>query len=393
MDVLAIIPARGGSRRLPGKNLLDVAGRPLLVQSIEHAKAAKEVTRTVVSTDDPAIQAVSFAAGAEVILRPAEFSTDTATSESALLHVLDYLKDRERYQPDLVVFLQCTSPIREDGDIDRAIQRLLNTGADSLFSATASKWLLWRSSGDSVHSFNYDYRQRRREQDMADEWRENGSIYVVRPWVLRECGNRLGGKIISYEMNYWSSFQIDSAEDLELCDWILRRQERRDRLKAFPRKIQAVVFDFDGVFTDNRVLVSEDGREAVQCHRGDGLGLDYLRGTGIPLVVLSTERNPVVGARCRKLQLECRQGLADKLAALKQFAEECRIDLSSVVYVGNDLNDAECLTAVGCGIVVADAHPSVRQIAAIVLTHRGGEGAVREICDLIQDKLKGGSHG
>ena len=389
MEVLAIIPARGGSRRLPGKNLLDVAGRPLLIQSIEHAKTAKEVTRTVISTDDPAIQTVSLAAGAEVILRPSELSTDTATSESALLHVLNYLKDQEQYQPDLVVFLQCTSPIREDGDIDRAIQRLLNTGADSLFSATESKWLLWRSSGERVQSFNYDYRQRRREQDMASEWRENGSIYVLRPWVLRECGNRLGGKITSYEMSYWSSFQIDSAEDLELCDWILRRQQRRDRLKAFPHTIQAVVFDFDGVFTDNRVLVSEDGREAVQCHRGDGLGLDYLRGTGIPLVVLSTERNPVVAARCRKLRLECRQGLDDKLAALKQFAEERRIDLSSVVYVGNDLNDAECLTAVGCGIVVADAHPSVMQIASIVLKHRGGDGAVRETCDLIQDKLKG----
>lgn len=389
MEVLAIIPARGGSRRLPGKNLLDVAGRPLLVQSIDHAKAAKTVTRTVVSTDDPAIHAVSVAAGAEVILRPPELSTDTATSESALLHVLDSLHELEQYHPDLVVFLQCTSPIREQGDIDRAIQRLLDTGADSLFSATASKWLLWRSGDDSVRSFNYDYRARRREQDMEDEWRENGSLYVVRPWVLRECGNRLGGKITFYEMSYWSSFQIDSAEDLELCDWILLRQERRDRLKAFPRTIGAVVFDFDGVFTDNRVLVSEDGREAVHCHRGDGLGLDYLRGTGLPLVVLSTECNPVVAARCRKLLLECWQGLPDKLAALKQFAEGCRIDLSSVVYVGNDLNDAECLTAVGCGVVVADAHPSVKQMAAIVLTHRGGEGAVRETCDLIREKLNG----
>ena len=96
-----------------------------------------------------------------------------------------------------------------------------------------------------------------------------------------------------------------------------------------------------------------------------------------------------MAARCRKLRLECRQGLDDKLAALKQFAEERRIELSSVVYVGNDLNDAECLTAVGCGIVVADAHPSVMQIASIVLKHRGGDGAVGRVCDLIQDKLKG----
>lgn len=389
MHILAIIPARGGSRRLPGKNLLDVAGRPLLVHSIEHANRAKGVTRTVVSTDDPAIQAVSISAGAEVILRPPELSSDTATSESALRHTLDVLKDRDAYQPDLVVFLQCTSPVREHDDIDRAIQHLIHTGADSLFSATESKWLLWRSSAEGVRSFNYDYRHRRREQDMAVEWRENGSIYVFRPWVLQEHGNRLGGTITAYEMSYWSSFQIDSAEDLDLCDWILRRRAHRERAAALPPTIQAVVFDFDGVFTDNRVQVLEDGREGVLCDRSDGLGLDYLRSTGIPLVVLSTECNPVVAARCRKLQLEYRQGLTDKLVALKQFAEERRIALSSIVYVGNDLNDAACLAAVGCGIVVADAHPSVRMGAAVILTRKGGRGAVREVCDLIQEKLRG----
>ena len=374
---------------MPGKNLLEVAGRPLLVHSIDHAKRARSVTRTVVSTDDPTIQTVGLEAGAEVVLRPPELSTDQATSESALVHVLDYLKAREQYQPELIVFLQCTSPVREQQDIDLAIDRLLATGADSLFSATESKWLLWRSSGLWADSFNYDYRQRRREQDMVPEWRENGSMYVFRPWVLRECGNRLGGRITSFEMGYWSSFQIDSAEDLDLCDWILRRHQRRDRVRAFPKKIEAVVFDFDGVFTDNHVLVFDDGREAVDCNRADGLGLDSLRETGIPIVVLSTERNPVVAARCRKLQLPCRQGLADKLEALKEFVKERHIALSSVVYVGNDLNDQQCLAAVGCGIVVADAHPIVKEHAAVVLTSGGGQGAVREVCDLILEKLKG----
>jgi YrbI family 3-deoxy-D-manno-octulosonate 8-phosphate phosphatase len=163
-----------------------------------------------------------------------------------------------------------------------------------------------------------------------------------------------------------------------------------------PDRIGAVVFDFDGVFTDNRVLVGEDGRESVSCNRGDGLGLDYLRATGLPLLVLSTERNAVVAARCEKLQLECRQGLRDKGAALKDFAAERDIPLSSIVYVGNDLNDRECLSAAGCGILVADAHPLVREFAAITLTRRGGEGAVREVCDLIvqhlarQQKTEGG---
>jgi len=392
MHVLAIIPARGGSQRLPQKNLLPVAGRPLIVHSIAQARRSKLVTRTVVSTDNPAIAEISRHAGAEVLPRPAELSTPTASSESALLHVVDSLERQERYRPDLVVFLQCTSPVRRADDIDNAIRCLQDSGADSVFSAAASKWLLWRSAGPWADSFNYDYRARRREQEMTEEWRENGSIYVFRPELLRTQQNRLGGKIAVYPMDYWSSFQVDSLEDLNLCDWILRREARRDRMAALPDKPVAVVFDFDGVFTDNRVLISGDGSEVVWCNRGDGLGLDRLRATGLPLLVLSTERNAVVAARCRKVQLECRQGLVDKGAALAQFSSERGIPLDRTIYVGNDLNDRECLASVGCGIVVADAHPSVMPLARIVLESRGGRGAVREVCDLVVERLQE-SHG
>jgi N-acylneuraminate cytidylyltransferase len=343
----------------------------------------------VVSTDDQDIASLSREAGAEVVHRPAALATDTAASESALLHVLEVFEREQAYHPDLIVFLQCTSPIRKVDDIDRAIKRLIESDADSLFSAVRSKWLLWRSSGLWAESFNYDFRHRKREQDMEDEWRENGSIYVFKPWVLIQEHNRLGGKIGVYEMDYWSSFQVDSQEDLELCDWVLRRRDRRARVAALPATIGAVVFDFDGVFTDNRVLVSQDETEMVICNRSDGLGLDYLRATGIPLVVLSTETNPVVAARCHKVQLECRQGLEDKTEGLRAFAAERGLSLSDVIYVGNDLNDRHCLTSVGCGIVVADAHPDVRDLAHIVLEHPGGRGAVREVCDLILEKLGG----
>jgi YrbI family 3-deoxy-D-manno-octulosonate 8-phosphate phosphatase len=389
MHVLVIIPARGGSQRLPKKNLLPVAGKPLLVHSIEQARRSRLVTRVVVSTDDPEITSVSRDAGAEVIQRPAELATETASSESALLHVVESLEHQERYQPELVVFLQCTSPVRRLDDIDGAIRRLLESGADSVFSATASKWLLWRSAGPWAESFNYDYHVRKREQEMADEWRENGSIYVFKPWLLREQRNRLGGKIAVYEMDYWSSFQVDSQEDLELCDWVIRRQAWRERVAALPADVAAVVFDFDGVFTDNRVVIFDDGSEAVLCNRGDGLGLDRLRATGLPLLVLSTERNEVVAARCRKVQLECRHGLTDKAAALVQFASERGIPLNRIVYVGNDVNDRDCLVKAGCGIVVADAHPAMKPLATIVLENRGGAGAVREVCDLILEKLDG----
>jgi N-acylneuraminate cytidylyltransferase len=155
-----------------------------------------------------------------------------------------------------------------------------------------------------------------------------------------------------------------------------------------PARPAAVVFDFDGVFTDNRVLVDETGREAVVCSRGDGMGLGALKQSGVTLLVLSTEVNPVVAARCRKLGLECVHGLDDKRAALQDWARLRAIDLADVVYVGNDVNDRGCLQAVGFPVVVADAHPDVLPEAKLVLTSPGGQGAVREVADLILENQK-----
>jgi len=154
--------------------------------------------------------------------------------------------------------------------------------------------------------------------------------------------------------------------------------------------VRLLVIDFDGVLTDNRVWVSEDGSEAVACHRGDGLGISRLRGEGIETVVLSTEKNPVVSARCRKLGINCFQGLDEKVGTLHQIVRERELSLAQVAYIGNDVNDLSCLEAVGFPIVVADAHPDVLPAASFVLARDGGQGAVREFCDmLLRDKARG----
>ena len=149
--------------------------------------------------------------------------------------------------------------------------------------------------------------------------------------------------------------------------------------------IRLLVLDFDGVLTDNRVLVSEDGSEAVFCHRGDGMGLEMLRENGIEAVVLSKERNPVVGARCRKLHLDCHQGLDDKVRKLAEICADRSISSRQVAYMGNDVNDLECMQWAGVGVAVADAMPSVLSVADLVTDRRGGYGAVRELCDLLID--------
>ena len=175
------------------------------------------------------------------------------------------------------------------------------------------------------------------------------------------------------------------------ADWSqaerLAARANRVRAKALLRDIRLLVLDFDGVLTDNRVLVLEDGREAVLCSRGDGMGIGLLKAAGVPVMVLSKEVNPVVGARCRKLGIPHVQGIDDKIAELRKMAAERRLDLAEIAYMGNDVNDLACMEACGVAIAPADAHPSALRIADLVTTACGGFGAVREVCDVLVDVL------
>lgn len=147
-----------------------------------------------------------------------------------------------------------------------------------------------------------------------------------------------------------------------------------------------MVFDFDGVMTDDRVWVDQAGQESVAANRSDGMGIAAMRQSGISMVVLSTEPNPVVTARCQKLELPVVQGLSNKASVLKNLLQERRLDPTQVVYLGNDVNDLPCFPLVGCAVVVADAHPDALAQADIILTHTGGHGAVRELCDRILNR-------
>ena len=160
-----------------------------------------------------------------------------------------------------------------------------------------------------------------------------------------------------------------------------------DTLAARIRAVKLLVFDFDGVFTNNMVYVFEDGREAVRCSRQDGLGLAKLRRRGLAMCILSTEANPVVAARAKKLQLRCIQGCEDKGAALDALLAESGCTDRQLAFVGNDINDLPCLTRAGVPIIVQDAHPDVLAYALYRTTAPGGHGAVREVCDLFDEVL------
>ena len=375
-SVIVIIPARGGSERVPGKNLLPLAGIPLVAHSILHARGSKSVQEVIVSTDNAEIAKVAKEYGATAIKRPHEISNAKATSESALIHVLDERRKKGKADPDLVVFLQCTSPVRKHDDIDNAVRQLIEEDADSLFSATRNHVLIWNATPAGPQSLNNDYHTRKREQDMEVQHRENGSIYVTKTEVLRRDSNRMGGKISVYEMDEMHSFQVDTPAQVDLLRWVVRRE-----IQDWPNHVDLVVFDFDGVMTDNTVATKANGNESVRCNRGDGLGIAAMRRAGIPMIVLSTEEHPVVMARCQKLKLPCYQGLSDKAAFLKKYVKKEKIDLQHVAYLGNDVNDLPCLELVGFPVVTADAHPDVMHAAHVVLSTAGGKGAVREFAD------------
>lgn len=380
---VAIIPARGGSKGVPRKNALPLAGKPLVAWSIDQAKAAKHVDRVVVSTDDPEIATISQRYGAQVVMRPDEISGDAASSESAVLHALDQLAE-EGYKPDLTVFLQCTSPLTIAEDIDGCVEAMLEQQADTALAVIDFHYFVWRNdaSGNAT-GINHDKSVRQLRQDREQQLLETGAIYVMNTAGFKQHKHRFFGKTATYIMPQHRRLEIDEPVDFEVAEHLLRHRLAQDAASKLPKRIDAVIFDFDGVFTDNGVILNQDGVESVRCDRMDGLGINLLEKAGVPMLVLSKEKNPVVLARCKKLRLECLHGIDEKGPALRKWLGDRGYVIENTVYVGNDVNDEPCLKIVGCPIVVADAHESVKPLAKIILDQPGGRGAVRAVCDMI----------
>jgi N-acylneuraminate cytidylyltransferase len=383
--VLALIPARGGSKGIPGKNLRRVGGITLLARTIRAARGATQVNRVAVSTDDPAIAAEARAEGADVIDRPADISGDTASSESALLHALDYLATTEGYHPELLVFLQCTSPFTQAADVDDLVGRLLDSGADTAFTASPFHGFLWREvPGGGMAGVNHDAAHRPRRQERAPEYLENGAIYVMRVAGFLKARHRFFGHTVLSVMPQARSMEIDEPDDLREAKVLAANCV----ITSLPSGMRALLMDFDGIHTDNHVYIDQDGRETVRCSRSDGWGVAQLRALGFPMAVLSNESNPVVQARCAKLRIECFTGLGEKSEFMRQWCERMGIAPEQVVFLGHDENDLSCLRLAGYAVVPMDAHPAARAEADLVLERAGGQGAVRDLCDALRVYLE-----
>jgi YrbI family 3-deoxy-D-manno-octulosonate 8-phosphate phosphatase len=385
-ETVAVIPARGGSKGVPRKNLRRVGGIPLIARAITSARAADGIDRVVVSTDNDEIAAVAREWGAEVVIRPAELSGDTASSESALEHALDELS-RLGVEVGILVFLQATSPFIDPADLDAAVERVRAGESDTVFSAVESWGFLWRASETGATGINHDYRRRPRRQDRELEFLETGAFYVMDAAGFRSAHHRFFGSVRPALVPETHAIEIDTEEQLVLASAIAPLVSGS---AGFGRSgietaidVDAVVTDFDGVHTDDTVLIGQNGEEFVTVSRADGMGIGRLRAAGVPVLILSTETNPVVSARARKLGVEVAQGSADKAATLTAWASERGIPLDRIAYLGNDVNDLGCLELVGWPIAVPGAHPRVLAASRLVLAAPGGDGAVRELAEAV----------
>ena len=379
-SAIAIIPARGGSKGIPNKNLQTVGGITLLARTVSACLKSDSITAVYVSTDSDEIAAVALNSGAQVIQRPADISGDTASSESALLHALNEI-EKTSSLPSNLLFAQCTSPFISHTDID-GILGLLNDH-DSALTVTHNHAFIWRrdNSGNAI-GINHDSAIRLPRQQLDPEFKETGALYAMNIDQFRKSGHRFFGRIGMYEVPVDRSMEIDDPEDLRLAN-TLEIQEKGMPSRESLQSIKAIVFDFDGVMTDDQVYITETGQEMVMASRSDGMGISALRNAGLKLLILSKERNPVVARRAEKLQIEVIQACDNKLEALTKWLSKNQLLLSQCAYVGNDINDLQCMQAVKLAIAPIDAHPQATQAAHWRLTRAGGKGAIRELSDAI----------
>ena len=399
--ILALIPARGGSKGIPRKNIRDFAGYPLIAWSIAAALKAHTVNRVIVSTDDEEIAAVAREYGAETpFMRPYELAQDRTNDLPVFEHALKWLEDIESYKPDIVVQLRPTSPVRPKDCVDAAVRILIeNSDADSVRGvvlAGQNPHKMWRFNGYDkpmkplleVEGISEPYNAPR--QILPQVYWQTGHIDVIRTSTITRKHSLTGSVVYPLVIDSRYTVDIDTLSDWAKYEALVTSKlemvtPEKKLYRPMPEKIDLIICDFDGVITDNRVWVDQDGNESIAAYRSDSLRIRELRELGIEVMILSSEPNPVVEARAKKMGVEAIHGVGihEKGRVMREVLQRKNVQAENVIYIGNDRNDLPCFEIAGWSVAVADAYPEVIRAADHLLTKAGGHGALRELCDLI----------
>jgi N-acylneuraminate cytidylyltransferase len=381
IDTLMVVPARGGSKAIPRKNIKPIAGRPLAVWAVEAGVQCDSVDRVVLATDDAEIaetvRAHVRSPKLNVFWRSAESATDTASSESVVLEVLAATPCRR------VIMAQPTSPLLRATDLAAGLDRMDAEGADSVVAVVRQTRFIWRENADGTATpLNYDPANRPRRQDFDGILVENGAFYIADSAGFRRTGTRLFGRVVAQEMPEDTYLELDEPGDWPLVETLLRRRPRAD--SAGMTGVRLVLCDIDGVLTDAGMYYGEHGDELKKFSTYDGLGIARLRAAGIRVGLITRENRELNRRRADKLGVDfIEQGATDKVAVARHWLAHYGLDWNAVAYIGDDLHDVDLMRRVGLAAAPSSAMPPALAAADHRCTRAGGAGCVRELADVV----------
>ena len=378
MSVIAFIPARGGSKSIPEKNIKYFCGKPLIYWNL-HELQKSEVDEIVVATDSDNIKLVveSFKfSKVKVYDRSSENSQDTSSTESVMI---EYINSSDLSGSDTFMLVQATSPFTQTSHFKEGLELFNNH--DSILSCCISKKFTWKEDGQAL---NYDIYNRPRRQDYKGDLIENGAFYISSVLDIKETGNRISGKIGIYQMPEYTCTEIDEIEDWIVAESLMKRFILNKKERDFS-KIKIFLSDVDGVLTDAGMYYTENGDEFKKFCTYDGMGMQLLQKSGIKVGILTSEDKQLNRRRAKKLNLDFDfHGATDKLQIVKDLCKSEGITLNEVAYIGDDVNCFELLSNVGIASCPENSMKKIKSIPNIIqLSKKGGEGVVRELVELI----------
>ena len=384
-EVVAFFPLRGGSKSIPLKNIKEIAGRPLAYWALDAACGCDLIDKVYVSTDSRRIRTVTEAYGndrVEVIGRSEATATDSATSESAMLEFAG------RRGFDDIVLIQATSPLVQSAHLEEGISKYFDTRADSLVSVVRQRRFIWTEKEDgSVEAINYDPLKRPRRQDWGGYLVENGAFYITSRAGLLQSSSRLSGRTVCYAMPEETYVELDEPWHWQVAETLLVNRKSgklNSTLISNLRKTKLLVLDVDGVLTDAGMYYGEGGEELKKFNTRDGKGIELVRNMGIKVAFITSEKTLLLERRARKLNIDFLfQAVSDKLEVLKRLMADNDMTPEEVVCLGDDVNDLEVMREVGFSATPADGTRANRTVATYVCRMKGGQGCVREVCDLL----------
>lgn len=392
----ALIPARGGSKGIPKKNLARVGSLPLVVRNILALTNSRNISEVYVSTDDPNIASISASYGAYVINRPPNISNDTSSTDDVISHFLNHLVSTGK-EYDWFILSQATYPFLSASHVDALVEaRDISPQYDSYFAATNFHSFIWDESEDEEGIFKVanhaeHFSARARRQDLKPQYIELGSVYLISSHGFKASFSRFGFNPRPVPLPCAPILEIDSLNDLEDARLLESKHRSSASCNKMLKSVNLIAVDFDGVLTDNNVFTDSTGVEIIKSNKADSLAIrQIIDSLGIKVIIVTSELSSSHTHRAKKIGVEIHQVRESKGVFISKLIDTegaVNKDRIKLLYIGNDTNDLSVRPYADIFACPSDSHPEVMISSDIIINAKGGQGVMRELLSLLLTAL------